>query len=885
MTKVVNRRLNIYIDQGTAEQSLAALTKQEDKLTAAIERQRKAGKDATAEMNRLADTRRRIGELKDVMDGKVLPSVRMAEAAVQKLNRELKQLPANGEAAARKLQELRAAEATLSRVRNAANGVNNSLNDIAKNQGFLGKIQNGLGSLIGPGGLLAGGIIGGAAALGQAVTFLSDAVSEALQANEAAARLKATLDNLGRADAFENLANQADAFADSVGYLDNDDVIGVFEKLITYGKLTEKQIMDLTPVIIDFAAKQRIELSESASVIIKALEGNGKALKEYGINVKDAKDETEAYGIIMDQLAPKVSGSAKAFSEELNGSIATTRQEIKNLKEDIGTELLPVVDKFWKVIRGALSGLKDLISDLRIVSNSDNFSFGDRLSFISGRIDPELRARIEAQRAANVDKNKVDPVTGKDGYGRVYRPDNSSALGSGSTTSKKDEQNAKTERERKAREAQQERDRLKRERDAALKDFQDVQKQVENATAPILSAYRKINEEAEDRIKKIQEVLKRGLITPAEAQQALDGVERVLNQQRDELGSKFKLTSSFVDSLPGGPDFDAAMEEDVKWNGKALGEKVRESIIKGVSGEGEGNQENGWDEALRKFKEEYFNPAMEIAGQLVGLFDAIGVARSNAEQAAFEREVANNDKRRDSARKLLEQKLISQQEYDRRIANIDKQQDQRQKDLAKRQFERDKNANTARALMQGAAAQLETLSRFGAPIPPNFIGIAASALTLALTAANIIAIRSAKPPQFEKGGFIPSGSSHAQGGISLVDNRTGARVGEVEGGEPILSRKTYARNKPLIDALMAASQSGTGTLSLNVPKLVQARQTIFENGGFIPKSGENGSIDMSKTLAQLTAILQRGIKADVVFGEYEAKADRINNIRSQSIIS
>jgi hypothetical protein len=107
----------------------------------------------------------------------------------------------------------------------------------------------------------------------------------------------------------------------------------------------------------------------------------------------------------------------------------------------------------------------------------------------------------------------------------------------------------------------------------------------------------------------------------------------------------------------------------------------------------------------------------------------------------------------------------------------------------------------------------------------------------------------------------------------------------VEGGEPILSRKTYARNKPLIDSLLAASQSGTGMLSMNVPKLIQARQTVFESGGFIPKGGEvqdNGLLSAVNTLNQ---ILASGINAKVLFGEYEDKSTRINNIRSQSIVS
>ena len=874
--EVVNRRLNIYIDQATAEQSLERLTKKENELVAAIDRQKKAGKDATKQMNDLGDTRNRIGQIKDVLDGKVLPSIRMAEAAVQKLNRELKTLPANSEAAAQKLQQLRAAEQTLLRVRNAANGINTSLNDIAKNQGFLGKIQNGLGSLLGSGGLLAGGIVGGAALLGQTITFLSDSVDEAIQAEEASARLKATLDNLGRSDAFERLKDQADGFAEAVGFLDNDDIIGVFEQLITYGKLTEKQILELTPVIIDFAAKQRIQLPEAASAIIKALEGNGKALKEYGIDIKDAKNETEAFNIIMTQLAPKVSGAAKTFSQELSGSIATTRQEIKNLKEDIGTQLLPIVDKFWKVVRDALGGLKSLISDLSIVSDSENFTFLDRLSFLSGRADPELRARIETQKILQRDKNQVDPVTGKDGYGRVFRPDNSTVLGTGSTP---DPEDAK----KKAAEADKERKRkleqAKKEREQAQKDLTDVLNRTEEATAPILAAYRKINEQATEDIKKIQNALAKGLISPDQAQASLDGVERVLNESRDKLNKQFKLTSGLLDIVPENGNIDAATQADAK----ALGTNIGNTIINAV-----GDSLKEEDPILKWLNDpetqESIDQVFIIARDLSDLFVNIGQIRANAENAAFDQEVANNEKRKESAQKLLDQKLISQQEYNRRVSQIDKQQTDKERELRRRQFERDKNAQTAQALISGAQAQLTTLAKFGAPIPPNFLAIAANVLTLAVTAANVAAIRTAKPPQFAKGGFLPDGPSHAQGGIALVD-RAGTKIGEVEGGEPILSRKTYARNKPLIDMLMAGSQSGTGIMTMNIPRITSSMKTVFENGGFIPRATEASSNELTTAVKDLNQILAGGIIAKLLYGDYEDVSNRINNIRSQSRVS
>jgi hypothetical protein len=406
-----------------------------------------------------------------------------------------------------------------------------------------------------------------------------------------------------------------------------------------------------------------------------------------------------------------------------------------------------------------------------------------------------------------------------------------------------------------------------------------VLNRTEEATQPILAAYRKINEQATEDIKKIKTALAKGLISPEEEEQALDGIERVLNTVRDDLNKKFKLTSGFLDIIPEGGDMDAAMQADAK----ALGTNIGRTIINAV------------DESLKETDpilkwlndpetQESIDQVFIIARDLSDLFVNIGQIRANAENAAFDQEVANNEKRKESAQKLLDQKLISQQEYNRRVSQIDKQQTDKERELRRRQFERDKNAQTAQALISGAQAQLTTLAKFGAPIPPNFLAIAANVLTLAVTAANVAAIRTAKPPQFAKGGFLPDGPSHAQGGIALVD-RAGRKIGEVEGGEPILSRKTYARNKPLIDMLMAGSQSGTGIMTMNIPRITSSMKTVFENGGFIPRATEASSNELTTAVKDLNQILAGGIVAKMLYGEYEDVSNRIDNIRSQSRVS
>lgn len=187
--------------------------------------------------------------------------------------------------------------------------------------------------------------------------FFSGAVEEAEQAERSVSRLRNTLENIGRADVFERLSVQADDLAESFKHLDNDDILEVFQQLIVYGKLTEKQLSELLPVIIDFAAHSGGSLTESASLFVKSLEGNARAMKEYGIDMKEGKNVTERFGIIMDELAPKIRNAAYELGTTIPGQGAIARQEINNIKETIGKQLEPAIRGFYSIVRDILNGM------------------------------------------------------------------------------------------------------------------------------------------------------------------------------------------------------------------------------------------------------------------------------------------------------------------------------------------------------------------------------------------------------------------------------------------------------------------------------------------------------------------------------------------------
>jgi hypothetical protein len=104
----------------------------------------------------------------------------------------------------------------------------------------------------------------------------------------------------------------------------------------------------------------------------------------------------------------------------------------------------------------------------------------------------------------------------------------------------------------------------------------------------------------------------------------------------------------------------------------------------------------------------------------------------------------------------------------------------------------DQKAQLEQAIIAGALAVVKAL-------PNPWLAAAAGVAA----AAQIAVIVAQKPPQFGDGGILPSGPSHVAGGMNIVDPM-GNAVANIEGGEPILSKATYAANPDLVNALLSS---------------------------------------------------------------------------------
>ena len=120
----------------------------------------------------------------------------------------------------------------------------------------------------------------------------------------------------------------------------------------------------------------------------------------------------------------------------------------------------------------------------------------------------------------------------------------------------------------------------------------------------------------------------------------------------------------------------------------------------------------------------------------------------------------------------------------------------------------------------------KSLAMFGWPF-----GLIAAAGMAIVTGIQVAAIASRS---FAKGGTIRNagvvqgashGNKYGESGIQLIDRQSGMEVGEMEGGEPImiLSRNTYANNRPVVDKLLHSSLHQNGS-------------AIYQSGGLLNTS-------------------------------------------------
>lgn len=189
---------------------------------------------------------------------------------------------------------------------------------------------------------------------------LGMAAGAAEDENQALARLQNSMRNSpALAGASEQaFLDQAAALQDTTQFADEATVSA--QALLGQFGLTQSQILELVPLVQDYAAKMGVDLPTAARAVGKATAGTNTTLKRAGIEFDETTYAADNFAGTMDALESSVGGFAGEQGKTLAGQIEILKNNFSDLAEGIGQGAIVVFED----LAGAVGALSDAFGGL-----------------------------------------------------------------------------------------------------------------------------------------------------------------------------------------------------------------------------------------------------------------------------------------------------------------------------------------------------------------------------------------------------------------------------------------------------------------------------------------------------------------------------------------
>lgn len=187
--------------------------------------------------------------------------------------------------------------------------------------------------------------IAGTAVFGAISGIAITSINAAKEAEVEMAKFNTTLDTMGKKgkEAKGRLLEMANA-ATKLAFDDEDAANSLAKLYQRTGDVTKAQ--KLFGVVMDLSRAKSIDLSTATVLVNQVLSGNGRILKQYGIDLKESATPLEALG----ELQMKVKGQAEAFANTYEGRMQVLNVQFQNMKESVGDALIPILTKLLEKI-------------------------------------------------------------------------------------------------------------------------------------------------------------------------------------------------------------------------------------------------------------------------------------------------------------------------------------------------------------------------------------------------------------------------------------------------------------------------------------------------------------------------------------------------------
>lgn len=289
-----------------------------------LKRVEEAAKEVGAEHDKITDQLKKVEQQLGSTEAKALKY----EAALKKL----KEVHGGGEEFEKQLYSLEQAMAQIGgRARMASEGVFKLFNSV---RGFenLGEVIGNLAS----NGILP--VIGAAAAGVGALEMLRKSVEEFMHAEDAMAKVDASLAQKGLLS--EDFRAKIQALSGELSdqtKIAEDQWLPVMARLLQFGA-DDTNLEQYTESVKNLAGIMGGDIEQASHIFTRVMGGNVEFLRRYGIHVAQGETSTETLNNAMQAIAQKGGGQLEAMAETLSGRMRGLKNSMNEVFENIGKQ-------------------------------------------------------------------------------------------------------------------------------------------------------------------------------------------------------------------------------------------------------------------------------------------------------------------------------------------------------------------------------------------------------------------------------------------------------------------------------------------------------------------------------------------------------------------
>lgn len=226
---------------------------------------------------------------------------------------------------------------------------------IGKGSTFVGEYAKGFKEAFTKIGMAIGAVMVVWQGLNRIANFFSGSLDAYVKQQEAVTALTTALGKQSIA-----LERQASVLQSKTKFGDEEIIQG--QSYLAMLGLTERQIKDVTPLILDFAAAKKMDLKTASDLVAKSIGSETNALKRYGIDIEGAAGSQERLESAMNSLNNAFGGQAEAIAK-VDGGLTQFKNAIDDSKEIVGELVASILGELLPALTQTISQFNNLYNN------------------------------------------------------------------------------------------------------------------------------------------------------------------------------------------------------------------------------------------------------------------------------------------------------------------------------------------------------------------------------------------------------------------------------------------------------------------------------------------------------------------------------------------